>query len=80
MVDDEEIRDNIRVLMDAGALPVGDLSGRRVGVISARVCDACNNAIRPTETAVELEFWKTIAVNLHARCAEFYEDELRRRA
>ena len=79
MTDDDEIGDNIRILMDAGALPVGEVSSRRVGLISARTCDACDNAIRPTECAIELEFWKTIVVNLHARCAKLYEAELRRR-
>lgn len=80
MTDDDKVRANIRMLMDAGALPVGELSGRRVGLISARICDACNNAIRATESAVELEFWKTIVVNLHPRCAELYQEEWLRRA
>ena len=79
MTDDDEIRDNIRILMDAGALPVGEANSRRVGLVAARTCDACNNAIRPTERAIELEFWKTIVVSLHARCAKLYEAELRRR-
>jgi two-component system response regulator (stage 0 sporulation protein F) len=79
VADDDEITDKIRVLMDAGALPAGEVSSRRVGLVSARTCDACNNAIRPTERAIELEFWKTIVVNLHARCAKLYEAELRRR-
>jgi DNA-binding NtrC family response regulator len=80
MADDRAIQENISLLMASGVLPVGEITGRRVGLVAARVCDACNDTVRPTERAVELEFWKTIAVNLHEKCAEFYETELRRRA
>jgi hypothetical protein len=65
--------------MDAGVLPLGVASSRRIGLVSARTCDGCNNAIRPTEAAIELEFWKTVAVSLHRSCAKLYEAELRRR-
>ena len=79
MTDDTAILEKIRMLMGVGTLPTSEPSRRRIGILSARVCDACGKGIQPTETGVEIEFWKTIAVNLHRGCAKIYDMELQRR-
>jgi hypothetical protein len=64
--DDSGILDRIRLLMNVGVLPVGEITAQRIGVGSTSMtCDACNQPI-PAGAAIELEFWTTIGAAVHS--------------
>jgi hypothetical protein len=76
-VDDAQVRERVRELLDARRLPSDDPVKLWAGPSMGKPCGACGETIR-TVTEYELDFAPTLTILLHPRCYAIWNEERRR--